>query len=144
MIKYIFDLEVSDNWPPVDAESLWLEKADAGYIIRTIPYFIRNISLGDIVEIEQLDNARAKLIRIVEQSENSTIWLYFKSQFERVDEVLTKLSAAGIVYEGGGIAGYYALTLYPDIPLRTFDSIIIPYESSGWVEIVYGAMRHKQ
>ena len=54
MKKVLFNLEVIDGYPPVSMESIWAEVTEEGYFkINNIPFYSKEISLGDIVSVIQ-------------------------------------------------------------------------------------------
>lgn len=78
--KILFELEQdTDNYPPVKYESVWAIKNDNLYIIDSIPFFIYNVSLGDLVSIKERDG-ELWFNKIEQQSKNSTIRVYCPSE----------------------------------------------------------------
>lgn len=50
MKKLFLNLEVIDGYPPVSMESIWAEVTEEGYLkVNNIPFYSKEISLGDIV-----------------------------------------------------------------------------------------------
>ncbi|MCH8963512.1 MAG: DUF4265 domain-containing protein [Planctomycetes bacterium] len=46
-----------DGWPADQIETLWAREAGEGlYVIDNIPFFVRGVSWGDIVSVEQSSN----------------------------------------------------------------------------------------
>ena len=70
-----FHLEIEDEWPPVAIENLHFKLLNNGYELLTPPLFIKNLSVGDIIDVEIDDNRLVKSWRHVYHSGNSTIWL---------------------------------------------------------------------
>lgn len=54
--KVLFRLERDDEgYPPVDVEGVWAEETgDGGFIIDNIPFFTRQATLGDVVEVTRM------------------------------------------------------------------------------------------
>jgi hypothetical protein len=49
--RMTFRLEVEDNWPPVSAESLWVETIGEGrFRIDSTPFLARGVAIDDVVE----------------------------------------------------------------------------------------------
>jgi hypothetical protein len=51
----LFRLERDDEgYPPADVEGVWAEESgDGGFIIDNIPFFARQATLGDVVEVRR-------------------------------------------------------------------------------------------
>ncbi len=51
--KVLFRLERdAEGYPPIDVEGVWAEEiGDGGFIIDNIPFFTRQATLGDVVEV---------------------------------------------------------------------------------------------
>ncbi|MEO6394169.1 MAG: DUF4265 domain-containing protein [Pyrinomonadaceae bacterium] len=56
--KVMFKLEKdSDGYPPDDWESIWAYETSTGqYCVDNIPFFVRGLSLGDIVSVDRKGN----------------------------------------------------------------------------------------
>ncbi|MFF2848361.1 DUF4265 domain-containing protein [Streptomyces sp. NPDC058001] len=49
-VRVVFQLEQNDGWPPVGSERLWAVPLDVGLVrIDNVPWFVRDLSLNDIV-----------------------------------------------------------------------------------------------
>ncbi len=142
LIKLIFDLEVKDDWPPVAAESLWLEPARSGYRVKSFPFFLRGISYDDVVKVVRLDEVHGRITSIQERSGNSTVWVYFREGVNEAD-ILGGFENSKIGYSGGTIPGYYAVNVPSDVPLACFNEIVAGSEEAGEVKVVYGSLRHR-
>lgn len=56
-VKILFRLERDeDGYPPEDAESVWALPVDEGYQVENIPFFVRDIALGDVVKAEPAED----------------------------------------------------------------------------------------
>lgn len=140
-MKLIVDLEVVDEWPPVAAESIWLERTDSGYQLKTIPFFISGIAYDDFLDIEIFSETHGAIKSVTVSSGNSTVWAYFR---EGVNElrVLSRLSEIGIGCEGGALTGYYALNVPADKSLADLKKCIEVELTNGLAELAYGVCRH--
>jgi hypothetical protein len=47
-----FNVDVNDEWPPVGVEFLWLAISSNGYQVLTAPFFLKDLSVGDILTID--------------------------------------------------------------------------------------------
>ena len=140
-MKYIFGLNVVEDWPPVEAESLHFDKVPNGYKLKSIPFFIQDIAYDDVLELDILDRARAEIKSMVAKSQNSTVWIYFREDIKE-KEILPQLEKLKIGVEGGALKGYYSLNLPKELSLVDFDNLFEELEKNDCVEIAYGALRH--
>ncbi|MDO5680638.1 MAG: DUF4265 domain-containing protein [Pelistega sp.] len=75
--KIFFRLEVSDGYPPVAEESLWINEInDRLYEIDNIPFYTRDVSLGDIVSATQ-EEGILYFRSVIRDSGNSTLRVIF-------------------------------------------------------------------
>ena len=66
MKKVLFNLEVIDGYPPVSMESTWAEVTEEGYFkINNIPFYSKEISLGDIVSVIQKEKITYYTIKTI-------------------------------------------------------------------------------
>ena len=71
-----FRLEVIDDWPPVSAESLWVEPiGDGKFRIDNSPFFVRNIAVGDLVEGAEVLDEPVKFVGKISSGGHSTVWV---------------------------------------------------------------------
>lgn len=140
-MQYIFDLNVVEGWPPVEAESLHFDKVANGHKLKSIPFFIHDVAYDDVLELDVFDRTRAVIKNIVSKSKNSTVWVYFREGVNN-KEILLKLEKLKIGIEGGAFKGYYSLNLPKEVSLQDFDNQFEELEKNDFVEIVYGALRH--
>src|SRR5687768_5168122 len=73
-VKMIVPLKrVSDGYPPVDFEGLWVELIDdATARVDNIPFFCRDLALGDVVKVVH-DGTEFRYLSTVRRSGNSLI-----------------------------------------------------------------------
>ena len=57
--KVVFRIEKGeDGYPPFDLEGVWAEETtDGGFVIDNIPFFARQATLGDVVEVRHTEGA---------------------------------------------------------------------------------------
>lgn len=78
MKKVFFNLEVIDGYPPVSMESIWAEATKEGYFkINNIPFYSKEISLGDIVSVIQKEENYLLYDKTIINSKNSTLRIVF-------------------------------------------------------------------
>ena len=113
-VKVHFRLE-SDNsgYPPAECEFLWCIPTKRGsYIVDNIPFFARDISLGDEISAEKVDKV-LWFSRVLSESKNSTVRVLLKRPHLTV-AIREKLGALGCGTELMDELSLLAVTLPPD------------------------------
>lgn len=142
MIKLTFMLDVDeDGWPPVAAEGLWCDQDGDFFRINNTPFFVKNIAYGDLIQVSAFDDAQVVLDRVVEESGNSTVWLYFQEDGAS-QPVLSELNGFGCGFEGGAIHGYFAVNVPKEVSMKEVERVLAPLEESGKLFVAYPADRH--
>src|SRR4051812_4703616 len=74
LVKIFFPLERDDDgYPPTDVEALWsIPLGDGTFQIDNLPFYVRNLSLGDVVEVS-IRNNRYEFDSIKRRSHNSIV-----------------------------------------------------------------------
>src|SRR5688572_8638585 len=75
--KVFFKLEQDeDEWPPVSVESVWADRVGENrFKLNNVPYFAKDVSYGDIIECEILEDV-PWFLRLLESSNNSTVHVF--------------------------------------------------------------------
>lgn len=111
----IFELEVEDGWPPVASERVWaFDVGDDRYVIDNVPWFVRDLAVGDVVEAVSRD-ARTHPVfrRVLERSGHVTIRLIclrsgsLAGDLAKAKEPFARL---GVYVEGAPSTEYWPLT----------------------------------
>lgn len=73
----LFPLVVdSDGWPPVGAEAIPVKShARGNFAILTPPFFIKDLSVGDVISVRIDDQRTVENWLHVQRSRNSTAWV---------------------------------------------------------------------
>ena len=97
MKKLFLNLEVIDGYPPVSMESIWAEETEEGYLkINNIPFYSKEISLGDIVSGIQMEENYLLYDKTIIHSKNSTLRIVFFNENQKFkDKILAKLINLG-------------------------------------------------
>ena len=91
-------------------ESIWAEVTEEGYLkINNIPFYSKEISLGDIVSGIQTEENYLLYDKTIIHSKNSTLWIVFFNENQKFkDKILTKLIDLGCEYEAFNV-NFYAI-----------------------------------
>ena len=95
-------------------ESIWASKVGKYYRIENIPFFIKNIALGDLVAVES-DGGVLYFDSLIESSGNSVVRLiiFNKNEVLRIGEELVKL---GCGWEGSHLENLISVNIPKNIP----------------------------
>src|SRR5262245_13795257 len=94
--KVVFRLEKDkddDGYPPNDWETLWgVEVGPSLFRIDNIPFFVRGVSCGDLVSVNEVDG-ELRFDTVVERSGHSVlrVVIYDKSRVQDVREALHQM-----------------------------------------------------
>lgn len=102
-------------------ESLWTIKTDEYYKVDNIPFFIKNVSLGDIVSVED-DDGELFFDDIIETSGHSTIQIVFFDQ-SKAESIEKSLEERGCHWEGSHIKSLISVDIPSEVnyePIKKF------------------------
>jgi Domain of unknown function (DUF4265) len=141
--KILFRLKKdAEGYPPDDWESLWATPTEQNfYSIDNIPFFVRGISLGDIVSIKKKDNEL--FFEKVEQfSDHSVIRVIIFEESE-VESLRQKLKELGCESEKSHIEGLITVDIPPQISFDDIVSYLKPGEDEEIWEYEEASIRHE-
>jgi hypothetical protein len=136
-----FSLEVEDEWPPVGSESLPFEKVSRGYKCLSVPLFVRELSVGDVIAINQDEDGFVNSWSHLQKSERSTIWLLRLQDDPPIKTCLNALRSLQCNTTGVDSFGCYAVDVPPSLPMSDVDGVLEMLDSD-LVAIAFPSMRH--
>jgi hypothetical protein len=94
-VKVHFELEPDESgYPPAKSEFLWCIRTKRGtYIVDNVPFFVRDLSLGDEISAERVGRA-LQFSRVLHKSKNSTVRILVKKP-HITDAIREKLNGFG-------------------------------------------------
>ena len=135
-------MEVQDDWPPVGAECLHCEKVADGFKIDSVPFFVRNLSADDVIEVVEEDNGEVWRWRHVTQSPRSTVWVMNLGNVE-LETTFARLKELGCRIEAFDQFKLYALDIPTSVEAAVIDDCFEGYEESD-VALAYPSWRHDE
>ena len=138
MIEIGFPLEVEGNWPPYKVEHIHVDVVEGGYIVKSIPFFVRCISYEDILYVDLYEQNYVVDWRHIKKSKNKTLWIMEKEPSSILDEIET----LGCGVEGGAIPELYSINVPGFLKFDQIDGLISKYQESGIIEVAYPSFRH--
>lgn len=85
--EFMFDLEVDGDWPPVAKECLILSRFNDGFRVEVPPFFIKGVSVGDVLKIEHDESCNVLSWAHAGKSIRSTVWVMFFGEYSYADEI---------------------------------------------------------
>lgn len=83
-----------EGYPPVSYEDLWcLPVTEGWFVVDNIPFFARDISLGDEIRVAEEDG-KLRFKTMLRASRNSTLHVFVKRR-ELLDEIRNKIELFG-------------------------------------------------
>jgi len=140
--KIVFRLEQDeDGYPPDNWESMWAYETEPGlYSIDNIPFYVKGISSGDVVEAEQ-EGPELRFKRLIRPSANSVFRLYF-SDVADVQAARERLRQLGCESEQSHIPKLIAVEIPGTVSIEPVAALFDEGAESGRWEYEQGVLRH--
>jgi len=145
VVELLFQLEQDeDGWPPVAVEGLWCEPQDSSYRVQTCPLFVKGVSVGDLIEVEQDQQGEVLSFTVLRPSENSTVWVIFWDE-SKIEPTLAELRALDCDTTGP-LGGWKTKLCSVNVPrsvsLTEVDALLEPLEELEQIAVAYPSNRH--
>ena len=135
-----FPLEVEDGWPPVGSEALPFLKSTVGYKALVAPLFVKNLSVGDIINAKLDRDGNVSEWKHINMSHRSVIWALRTDDGDNIEEILGKLRLLGCNTTGVDAFGIYSIDIPEDLDIAAVDAIISELNNSATV--AFPSWRH--
>jgi len=140
--EILFELEQGEEGCPADKwERLWACKVAPGqYSIDNIPVFVKGISTGDVVSVEQV-GTELHFKKLIRRSDNSVFRLFVHdlSDIKATRETFRNM---GCEWEQSRFPNLIAIEIPSSIPIDPVVALIQEGVSSGRWECEQGVLRH--
>lgn len=111
MIELLFSIDIEDDWPPARIECLYFSRCEKGYRLETAPFFIKGMSVGDIIEVRQDENGLVNSWSHVCKSGRTTVWVKIFGS-KSIESTLNHLKKMSCNIESLAQYNYYSV----DVP----------------------------
>lgn len=142
-----FVLEIEEGWPPAAVECLPATRVGAGYQVLVPPLFVKDLSVGDVVHIDEEEEQGIFAWRHLERSGHTTIWLLRLQRSDEVDRMLAsaleRLRELGCFTSSMESWGAYAIDLPGTVSIRDADEILDRFDPEV-VAVAFPSMRHDE
>ena len=137
----MFKLATDKNgWPPAGAESIPVERVTGGYRVLTPPFFVKDISVGDIVDCSNDSEGYVSNLVCKHRSARSTIWVAPRGA-PPWQTAKAELLGLGCNVETLKEFGVSSIDLPENVSLALLDRILEPVASAG-AFVAYPSLRH--
>lgn len=141
LLSLKFQLDVEDDWPPVALECLPFRQIASGYEALAAPLFVKDLSVGDVIEAAFDSEGIIDSWRHVSRSDHTTIWLLRLGWPDHINEVLAELRELGCNSVSLDQAGCYAIDVPPTVGIVDVDKILAKLDDT-MVATAFPSMRH--
>ena len=141
-VKVYFRLAQDESeYPPTDSEFLWCAPTERGtYVVDNIPFFVRDIGLGDEISVEAIGKV-LHFSSVIKQSRNSTIRVLFKKPgvAERIQQKLTSMGCSAELMDKLSLL---AMNMPQDAPTKAVLAFLDKEAEQGNIGIEESAVRY--
>ncbi|GEM_PF-3153130 len=139
-----FLLERDDDWPPVSHECLPCIKISDSYKIDDAPFFIKGLSVGDIIDVKFNEKSEVIDWKIIDKSKRTTIWILRLSieSTEHILNVLSELRNQKCNTSELSQFGMYTVDVPEDLDIGYIDKCLESFDRSK-VAVAFPSFRHQ-
>ena len=137
-----FSLEVDDEgWPPIGWEWLHATKTDVGLKIESLPLFVKDISVFDVIRVELNDERIVTRWSHVGKSKRSVVWIMTYGNYD-ADFALQALRELGCNTESLKSFKYYAVDVPAEIHFDGVDHVLESLDKN-MSAVAFPSFRHE-
>lgn len=118
-VEFALDRD-EEGWPPVDREKIWANALSPDVVqVDSIPWFVRNIALGDLISVRPSREGAAAFIEKLKWSGNCTVRIVPLGDDSKagIRGVIERISGFGVELEVLGQFGLVAANVRPSVDL---------------------------
>lgn len=141
MAEIYFSLDIDNGWPPVAIECMDCIPVDGGFQIRVPPFFLKNLSVGDVIEVTRDEHANVVAWKHKIRSRRSTIWIMLFGS-RSIESALDCLKSMQCNIERFVEYKLFSIDIPAECSLDEVDACLAGIEAED-VAIVYPSLRHE-
>jgi Domain of unknown function (DUF4265) len=140
--KIVFQLEKDeDGYPPNEWETMWADSADGAlYVIDNIPFFVRDISYGDVVSVIKKEG-RLHFDEIIKPSLHSVIRVIVFDE-SKTNDLRHDLKLNSCDTELSHVKNLIAVDIPPSVDFDSVLEFLDEGEKDGLFEYEISSCRH--
>lgn len=142
MVELLFPLSADEGWPPVSKECLIFSKCSDGYRLEVPPFFIKDMSVGDIISVEEGEDGNVINWRHVEKSGRTTIWIKVSGEVS-IEDILDRLRILKCNVERFTEFKYFSIDVAAECPISSVDDLIDSLNEEE-VAVAFPSFRHDE
>jgi Domain of unknown function (DUF4265) len=136
-----FVLEVDESgWPPVGVEWLWVKLVPAGFEILSAPFFVKGLSVSDVVVVESDSGGIVVGWHHVTRSARTTIWITTVDGYD-VSRTLEALRRLGCNTATVSSLRCHSVDVPPGVPISDVDAVLSQLDAKR-APIAFPSFRH--
>lgn len=136
-----FSLTSEDGWPPVGSECISFERLVSGYKCLSVPLFIRDLSVDDVINVIEYKGGFVYSWAHVQRSKRSTVWLLRLTDNPPIHACLSELRSLRCNTTGLDDLGCYAIDVPASLPITDVDAVLEMLDEN-LVGVAFPSMRH--
>ena len=129
-----------DGWPPVSVEHLRVRRLADGFVIKSAPFFVKEISSDDVVNASFDSEGFVKKWHTVRRSNRTTIWLMETEDLDFSD-ILKQLLNLQCNIETIKTLRYHTLDVPDYVEIKKVDGVLDKFSNRGGF-VVFPSFRH--
>lgn len=139
-VHLTFTLKVEEGWPPIATEGMPCRVVEGGYEILTPPLFVKDIAVGDVIQVAEENEGQVVEWTMVEESRHCTVWV-MAHDTELASELkeLRELGCNTASLPGWSV---YAIDLPPELNADELDARLERY-SEEQISVAYPVWRRE-
>ncbi len=140
--KILFKLERdAEGYPPNDWEMLWAYETENGlYFIDNVPFYVRDLSWGDVVSVEEL-NGELHFKEVMRRSQNSVIRVIVYDHLD-VQPLRAALEGLRCETEQSHVPSLISVDISPSVSFDEVTTFLDSGESGGKWQYETASIRH--
>ena len=141
MTELFFNLHVKDDWPPVSKEGLHFEKLDEMYKVSEPPFFIKDLSVGDIISVVLNNNGEVVSWKMLTKSAHSTMWIMVHGNAS-IEVAIEKLKNYKCNIEELIQFSYFSVDIPPIVSMKLVEDCFVSI-TDDMASLAFPSFRHK-
>lgn len=135
-----FVLDIDDGWPPVAKQCMACVRREDGYQVQAPPLFIKNLSVGDVVDVRFGDEGEVVSWTHIARSARSTVWIMVSGDY-MVSGALERLKTMGCNVVELEQYRYYAVDVPEECAVERLDECLNAFDNRK-VSVAFPSFRH--
>jgi Domain of unknown function (DUF4265) len=134
----------ADGYPESKSwEGLWSSPENRGFKVQSVPFYLKNVSRGDVVLAEQ--DGFLRFTQMVKHNGHNTYRLLMhEASLKQVKETMSALESRGLTVELNEAGILIAVDVPPSVPQQEIDSYLISNKEEGRWEMQDGYLNSIQ